>query len=1052
MRSFIKAHRRNESLTSDISDEAPSKTTPTTSPVMHSTPYHTPKQNASPTLSSPKKLLTPIKNLFSSGHSRSSVSVATMDSLGLAVGTPKKPSHRTHTKASQLISNISDLQALFRAPSLDLYRSQDEGSGEGPVLLPQRKQLLSLSPSLVNMTKPYLTVATHQLGLHGSLLLGFASLLSPATVGHGPRSAYMFDSPTISEDHAVKYLKEGSESTKSDHEGAKNVSDGAKSGPESAKTPPPRNKLVSFRAQPDLAQELVSVSEDDEDVNSDTSSQFSFIQDRKGGRNTSVKYYKKVKPQSDVAQTNTFNERDLGYEVDEFSDYDFENNGLDDDDAFDDNDFENSNLFDDDNDNDYLHADGAPDDASFGHGDSRELFQELNALAEQKNAESEQKKDERLPHPFGGELQKEGPLGAPEVSNLATALPVTPSANSVYSFPREETGSSRADGMGLGSSDGDIVLLPTTEEDFNFHTDASRQASQHHLPEDALKNYRKYNKSYHLLIQGPVSPDEGFSDDNGSVNEDDILENYFEFSKLPSAVHSASSVDAGGKTPELSTAEQLQLYDLNLPIINGLTIGQNLRHRMRPLEERNRPHEADSAQNKVFIHRNVAKSSDGTGWRPRRSEQEVFKMRAVKSFHSSLSEDLEAKICKTLAEFDDFTFTNKTLPFAGEEDESTDSNATATGLGIISGTESSNPENRSISSKSTAATNTNRLSIHEMMNLLGSLESTISAQSSEAPKLEEASEVKRKSVLGIMSLLANIEARESSVEGKKEPDQEKRKSVVDMMSSLATIEANLGGPEEKNKRNSISNMMATLAKLDEENSQSASPELKPEDDTQKLISSTSIKDPIARLKVGSSDDVKRYSWSNNDETIAFKTAEGADKVTVTGDDGHENFNFDDVLDEINQMPEDFDFEEQDYGKKSLPTREGFYRSNSYNKQPKKAVIDNKFATNKIETLNKTVTFYRSNSSGQSSILSKSGSISRAPSTRSITSFTSVNEEAEAEDEDSLVEQQEITPQTEKVVESGYPVRMLSPYHDKGSDFKTAVNLGTIKEANSPFLR
>lgn len=931
---------------------------------------------------------------------------------------------------------------------------------ENACSLPQRKHLLSLSPSLVNMTKPYLTVATQQLDLHVSLLLGLASLLSPATVAHGPRVAPLFDSPTISEDTAAKFGKDSLESGKSESESSINGSESGQNGPDGVIKAPPRKKLVSFRAQPDLAPELLSVSEDDEDVNSDTSSQFSFIQDRKGGRNTSVKYYKKVKPQSDVAQTNTFNERDLGYEVDDFSDYDFENNGLDDEDAFDDNDVQYNNvLFDDEapdvpsnyNDNDLLHADGVLDDASFGHGDSRELFQELNTLVEKKNAASNENKG--VPkHPFGGELEKSGPLGTLKALNSAGGPPITPPTNVVYSFPHEETASSLADGMS-GSSNGDNVLLPTTEEEFNFNTDTSRQAPQYQLPEDALKNYRKYNKSYHLLIQGPVSPDEGYSDGNESVNEDDILENYLEFSKLPSAAHSGSSVDAGGKTPEPSTAEQLQLYDLNSPIINGLTIGQNLRHRMRFPDDRNRPYEADSAQNKVFIHRSVAKSSDGTGgWRPRRSEQEVFKMRSVKSFHSSLSEDLEAKISKTLAEYDDFNFTEKSQTSVEEENESTDSNATATGLGIVAGPDDTHPENRSIASKSTAATQTSRLSIHEMMNLLGSLESITPAYSVEAPKLEEASEVKRKSILGMMSLLANLEAGESTKKAKDEPDKEKRKSIVDMMSSLAALEANIGTSEEKNKRNSISNMMATLAKLDEENSQSASPEVKPADDTQKPASRISKKDPIFRLKVSNSDDVKRYSWSNNDETLAFKKADGAEKQSVSGEEGNENFNFDDVLDEINQMPEDFDFEEHEYRKKSLGAKDGFYRSNSYNKQPKKNVIDNTYATNKIETLNKTVTFYRSNSSGQSSTMSKSESVSRAPSTRSITSFTSVNEEAEAEEEEELSEQQEVTPLSERWVDGGVPGRKMSPFYEKGSDFKTAANLGTIKEADSPFLR
>ena len=71
--------------------------------------------------------------------------------------------------------------------------------------------------------------------------------------------------------------------------------------------------------------------DDDDDDDDDNSSQFSFVHDMKGGRNTSVKYYKTKNSKNtnnDEGLLNTFNELDLGYEVDEFSDYDYENNGV----------------------------------------------------------------------------------------------------------------------------------------------------------------------------------------------------------------------------------------------------------------------------------------------------------------------------------------------------------------------------------------------------------------------------------------------------------------------------------------------------------------------------------------------------------------------------------------------------------------------------------------------------------------------------------------------------------------------------------------------------
>ena len=65
---------------------------------------------------------------------------------------------------------------------------------------------------------------------------------------------------------------------------------------------------------------------------------------------------------------------------------------------------------------------------------------------------------------------------------------------------------------------------------------------------------------------------------------------------------------------------------------------------------------------------------------------------------------------------------------------------------------------------------------------------------------------------------------------------------------------------------------------------------------------------------------------------------------------------------------------------------------------RKTVISNQFLSNKIETLNKTVTFYKSSSPSSSIFDSRSRSVSRGPSTRSMNSFASVSEEVNEEDE------------------------------------------------------
>ncbi|ODV67801.1 hypothetical protein HYPBUDRAFT_152578, partial [Hyphopichia burtonii NRRL Y-1933] len=139
------------------------------------------------------------------------------------------------------------------------------------------------------------------------------------------------------------------------------------------------------------------------------------------------------------------------------------------------------------------------------------------------------------------------------------------------------------------------------------------------------------------------------------------------------------------------------------------------------------------------------------------------------------------------------------------------------------------------------------------------------------------------------------------------------------------------------------------------------------------------------------------------------------------------------------MPEDFDFEEHEnlqHEREQQQNLGGFYRSKSYKNKPMKAVIDmNNFSTNKIETLNKTVTFYRSNSTKSNNELNSSRSISRAPSGRSLLSFGSLNEEdSEDEDDDTKT----------------LPSFKSTPSSSMNGDINLR-NLGTITETDSPRL-
>lgn len=215
-----------------------------------------------------------------------------------------------------------------------------------------------------------------------------------------------------------------------------------------------------------------------------------------------------------------------------------------------------------------------------------------------------------------------------------------------------------------------------------------------------------------------------------------------------------------------------------------------------------------------------------------------------------------------------------------------------------------------------------------------------------------------------MDLLANLENTTTTND---KPKQSNRKSVVDMMSTLSALQE---PPVIENNANL--NMQANTAKsLEHEPKRKAS--------------------------------FKRYSWFNSQESLSIKGKLQVKECDPTDDNDKYNTSLDqDLLDEINQIPDDFDFDqkppETEKYKRLSQERSGFYRSNSYNRKPKKTVISNQFLSNKIETLNKTVTFYKSSSPSSSIFDSRSRSVSRGPSTRSMNSFASVSEEVNEEDE------------------------------------------------------
>lgn len=695
---------------------------------------------------------------------------------------------------------------------------------------------------------------------------------------------------------------------------------------------------------------------DDDDDESDSSSQFSFVKDKIGGRNTSVKYYKAAKstpPTANESISNTFHEGDLGYEVDEYSDYDYENNGMDDDYDYDDEnqgDDQYNKLFDDDDLDRSNNINDVVNSLSEDHYDADRLEKETYDDEENYNdCDDYNDFEEEIPSRLDGIDDNDEDYYHNQISTIEELTEIVDPEDAPVERP---------------PSTDDFLRLPS-----------------YPLP-------KQFNKAFHLSIQGfPTTPptlsSKSFeSVDESEINTDDILENYLEFSKLPSVTHGHSTSSLDAPVTELSNSDYLQLYDLSSPIINGLTIGNNLDHRYP--RRGNSQRESSSTRDFYNLTSNVhikSMSSD-------KPDKDIYKQRILRSFHSSLSDDLNYIIPEKVSSMEQVS--NR-----GTKVEATSPVVNTTHKGsetTVGSSELSKSINTSVSSKATA-----RLSIIEMMDLLGSLETNNTAV--DQPDLKES---KRLSISNMMSFLSSIETNQESKFGSaidKETRDQDRRSIADMMATLSVLESNASDRTDEAKRKSITHMMNLLSKLDNENEKYEFKEtLKPEKKS---------KNPIARLNSEKIDNAKRYSWFNNDEMINFKSKDPLAKTVpayLTDEELDEanNYQLDqELLDEVNQLPADFDFEEHELQKKlQKPAIDiGFYRSNSYNKKPIRAIIDNNFSSNKIETVNKTVTFYRSNSSGHASELNKSRSISRAPSARSMMSFGSLNEEDSSEEQE-----------------------------------------------------
>lgn len=203
----------------------------------------------------------------------------------------------------------------------------------------------------------------------------------------------------------------------------------------------------------------------------------------------------------------------------------------------------------------------------------------------------------------------------------------------------------------------------------------------------------------------------------------------------------------------------------------------------------------------------------------------------------------------------------------------------------------------------------------------------------------------------------------------------RRQLILNMMETLSSLAISTevqSAEKKKEARKSVMDMMDTLAALDSGNKANG------------IQSSRSTAADVSLPKEGKVNAQDQSTPSNS-----FS-------VDTSTDDGRAYHLDEEMLLECNQLPEDFDFElfqNQDL----LDGTSDFYRSNSYNKRPTKIVRDNLVRSNKIETPQRTVTFYRSNSLAKNDDLS-SVSLSRNGTLYSTISLTSGEDELTKETE------------------------------------------------------
>lgn len=521
-----------------------------------------------------------------------------------------------------------------------------------------------------------------------------------------------------------------------------------------------------------------SIVDSDNSSEASNDSQFSFVKDIIGGRNTSIKYYKtKVKK-----EPNYEGYFEADHDIDVEDDYDYENNGLDD---LDDGE-EEINYID--------------DGESYGDSYNERSFNES----------------------YAGE-----------------------------SYAGESYASYR-DGDSYGT---------TSYQENGVSTDT------HSSPKISfVHNKIPFHHSYHLSIDGKER----------STDNLDVLESYLEIDQDRPETPLLETPRFQVETPRFQAMDDLQLFDLNSPLINGITLGgeENTRFKNSPMEK---------------VHP------------------------SIKSLHLSIDE------------IDVYDKLSKSTPISTEKPP------------IVFGGELQPLDTKELE----LSDNTNGSVLSDF------IDNQITSSTFTHPSLAQSSSLAQSE---IDKTLRSLEARNTVEDRSDSPTVRiNRQSINEMMNLLENLQVD-NESSQKTKRDSIENMMNFLKTIQKAPS---TPSLETSSSSSSSKPKPKPKPIITELKIQEEKE-EELSPIIDDNELYLNELEK------------------DLIDEVNQLPEDFDFDASQelvdqFNKINRSINQSFLRSNSFNKRPKKILPSNlnPINNNKIETSNKTVTFYGNRSKSNS---------------------------------------------------------------------------------------